>query len=238
MVAGAMIAPPIMRLLLGLAVARKVLVQPATQRSAVRLTDDTKRVRVRELMELVPPPSRKSLAGESIREGDYARFLSVCSWNVECAADLLRRDLTWRRKVKPRGIRYSKSSDNGWVLTDHRTPILKMPVTLVTTAQWQPQRYSVLPWQCVEENKRHINFCMEEMVRKLPKKRGVTGAVMLLDMQGFKLPLLVPYVRDGVVLCQAHYPCRLGAIVAYNLPACFPLIWRVVRCIRGTRFEP
>ena len=34
--------------------------------------------------------------------------------------------------------------------------------------------------------------------------------------------------RDGVALCQGHYPCRLGAIVAYNLPGCFPLIWRIV----------
>lgn len=71
-----------------------------------------------------------------------------------------------------------------------------------------------------------MTFFMEEMVRRLPQRRGVDGAVLLLDMHRFRMALLVPYVRDGVVLCQTHYPCLLGAVVGYNLPRYFPLIWR------------
>ena len=46
-------------------------------------------------------------------------------------------------------------------------------------------------------------------------------------MTKFKVSNLIPYVKDGIMLCQKSYPCRLGAVVAYNLPAYFPLVWRI-----------
>ena len=193
------------------------------------LEDEAKRQRLNELRALVPQPPSKNIGGESIGDEDYLRFLFVCKWDVGKAADMLRTDFEWRTKTKPRTIKYAGAviGIRGWRRLERRTPSLQMPCTLVTTSEWKPSTFSKLRWRSVAENSRFITFFMEEMCRCMPSKHGVTGAVMLLNMKGFRMPLLVPYVKDGVSLCQKFYPCRLGAVVAFNLPAYFPLIWRV-----------
>ena len=99
---------------------------------------------------------------------------------------------------------------------------------LVTTREVPTKEASALPWVRIEENKKHIHYMVEECIRRLPDKApGVVGSVILLDMTKFKVSNLIPYVKDGIMLCQKSYPCRLGAVVAYNLPAYFPLVWRI-----------
>jgi len=186
--------------------------------------------RLHELIEEAPRPSKRALGGDTIRDADYLRFLIVARWDVSKASEMVQQHFKWRHKAKPRSIRYAAGSRDGvrgWKILDRRTKLLEMPCTHVMTAEWEPVSVSLLRSRRYEENLRHITFFMEEMVRKMPTKRpGVTGAVMLLDMGGFRMPNL-PFVRAGVQLCQAQYPCRLGAVVAYNLPAYFPLIWRI-----------
>mmetsp|Transcript_715 Transcript_715/g.1984 ORF Transcript_715/g.1984 Transcript_715/m.1984 type:complete len:129 (+) Transcript_715:461-847(+) len=96
-----------------------------------------------------------------------------------------------------------------------------MPVTTVTTSDWHPEEYGR------KQNVAHVSFFIEEMVRRMPT--GVVGAAMFLDMGGFNVRSLIPYVKDGVDTMQCHYPCRLGAIIAFNLPRYFPAIWRIVK---------
>ena len=158
------------------------------------------------------------------------RFLSVCQWKVDKAAQMLSKDYEWRKRAKPRGIRAATVAKcGGWEALQRRTAILQMPCMAVRTKEWKPGSFSLLRGRCVEQNDRHIAYRMEQMVRRMPKQHGVWGAVMLLDMKGFPMSLLIPYVRNGVTLCQSHYPCRLGAIVAYNLPSYFSIIWNVAK---------
>ena len=195
-----------------------------------RLGQEEHSARLRALIQECPPSQRALLGGDTIRDTDYLRFLIVARWNVARAAEMVQDHLEWRHKAKPRSIRYAAGARDGlrgWKLLDRRTKALEMPCTHVLTSEWAPMSVASLRRRRYEENLRHITYFMEEMVRRMPPKRpGVTGAVMLLDMKGFRMPNL-PYVRAGVMLCQAQYPCRLGAVVAYNLPAYFPLIWRV-----------
>jgi hypothetical protein len=62
---------------------------------------------VAELKQLVPPISPTLLGGEKIDSSVYSRFLSVCEWNPQKAADKLEKDLVWRQKYKPRLLRPS-----------------------------------------------------------------------------------------------------------------------------------
>ena len=45
---------------------------------------------------------RQGLGGEALSEIDYARFLSVCRWKVDRAANMLRADLEWLAHARPR----------------------------------------------------------------------------------------------------------------------------------------
>jgi len=223
---------PAIRIIAAAIVARLVLLRarPAGGGSQALVANE-RATRLGSLMSLVPAPPSKAIGGERLCETDFVRFLHVCRWDVDAAAAMLRADLAWRRTAKPRALRYKGATTGirGWSVLERSSRQLHMPVTLVTTRAWRPAHTSALRWRSVEENMRHINFFMEEMVRRMPRRpRGVTGAIMMLDMTGFKTSLLVPYVRDGVALCQKHYPCRLGAVVAFNLPSYFPLIWRIV----------
>ena len=172
-------------------------------------------------MDLVPAPPPQAIGGERVSEDDFLRFLTVCRFDVPNAATMLRADFEWRRSMRPRALKYkgATSGCRGWTVLERRTAILKMPITSVITSDWSPGAVSRVPGRSAQESVKHITFFMEEMNRRMPKKRGVTGAVMLLDMRAFRMKLLVPFVRDGVALCQAHYPCRLGACLLYTSPS-------------------
>ena len=226
MVAGLLPVPAVIRAVILALIAQTVLQRSAPGLKRRRgLSDTVKHQRVQETLALVKLPSKSDI-GELIDDDAVARFLTVCRWDAKKAATLLHQDFAWRQKAKPRSIRFSnpEAGCNGWTVLKRRTRILQMPCTSVQTSEWEPRTVG----RSVEQNIRHVAFFMEEMIKRMPMTPGVTGAVMLIDMNGFRMPLLVPYVRDGVMLCQKHYPCRLGAIVAYNLPAIFPLIWKVV----------
>ncbi|KAJ1632311.1 CRAL-TRIO domain-containing protein [Pavlovales sp. CCMP2436] len=191
-----------------------------------------KATRLAELAQLCPAPASEQLGGETITREDLARFLRVHDWDVEKAASVLRVDYAWRQQNRPRALRPrdapGAARQGAW-----RAPRDKwgwpvrtadgLPVTTVTTRDWRPNAYGR------KQNAKHIAFCMEEMVRSMPRGRPQGGAAMLLDMSGFKPGLLYPYVKDGVDTCQRHYPCRLGAIIAFNLPSFFPAIWAIVQ---------
>ena len=53
----------------------------------------------------VPAPPPLELGGEQLDKQSYARFLSVCNWEVNKAKELLERDIKWRKKIKPRLLR-------------------------------------------------------------------------------------------------------------------------------------
>ena len=62
---------------------------------------------VAELKRLVPPVPPEMLGGEKMDSSVYARFLSVCQWSPEKAAERLEKDIVWRQKYKPRLLRPS-----------------------------------------------------------------------------------------------------------------------------------
>ena len=243
-------AAPVLRAIVAALLARSAIHAAGKLKKFSAPALAVRRDEVHELMELLPPPDAKALGGEALTAQDYARFLSVCRWKVPKAAALLRADLEWRRGARPRAYQRKKSSKqldrkaaplvlargkltsadgvNGWRVIERRTKQLGMPVMLVTTREFRPKEASALPWVRIEENKKHIHYMVEECIRRLPDKApGVVGSVILLDMTKFKVSNLIPYVKDGIMLCQKSYPCRLGAVVAYNLPAYFPLVWRI-----------
>ena len=97
---------------------------------------------------------------------------------------------------------------------------------LVTTREFRPKE--ALRCQVrIEENKKHIHYMVEEASAGCPTRRPASSArdpARHDQIQGLEPH---PYVKDGIMLCQKSYPCRLGAVVAYNLPAYFPLVWRI-----------
>ncbi|KAG8467042.1 hypothetical protein KFE25_000358 [Diacronema lutheri] len=191
----------------------------------------TQRLRLAELARQCPPPNAWQMGGERVRPMDMARFMRVYGWSVERAKAVLLEDYAWRKANRPRALRQERDTPAAARQGAWRAPRDALgrplrtkdglPVTTVTTRAWRPHAYGRA------QNVKHVSFFMEEMVRAMPP--GVEGAAMLLDMGGFKPGLLFPYVKDGVDCCQRHYPCRLGAIIAFNLPPYFPAIWRVVQ---------
>ena len=56
----------------------------------------------RNLVELV---DARELGGERLDSGTFCRFLSVVEWDAKRAAELLKRDIKWRSKYRPRLLR-------------------------------------------------------------------------------------------------------------------------------------
>lgn len=183
-----------------------------------------------ELIAACPFPKPAAIGGERITVDDYRRFLRVNSWNLKKTIEVMHKDLAWRKNVQPKKLRRrdfpTASKQESWIPRGSvRKPQLSrvkgqfMPITGVSALQWRPQRYGA------SESQRHICFMMEEMIRRMPS--NVLGAIMVIDMSGFHLGTL-SYVKDGVNMMQCHYPQRLGAIILYNLPSCFPYVWKVI----------
>lgn len=228
--AGLLLAQLVLRWLVVL-LAASIAAQAQKQRKREACAPLIQRSRLSELARLCPPPHPRSIGGERIGPSDLSRFLRVRGWNVEKTAPVVLDDYKWRCALRPRALRQERDTPAAARQGAWRQPrdafgrpvrtADGLPVTTVSTGAWRPHAYGRA------QNIKHVAFCMEDMVKKM--EDDVEGAAMLLDMAGFKASLLFPYVKDGVDTCQRHYPCRLGAIVAFNLPPYFPTIWQVVQ---------
>ena len=96
--------PLAVRVVIALLATRR-LVTAVRGRRPQNLSAQQRAAAVVELRRLVPAPRPKSLGGERIGTDTYERFLSVVEWQPERAAPMLKADLVWRARVKPRACR-------------------------------------------------------------------------------------------------------------------------------------
>ena len=96
--------PLAIRVVIALLATRR-LVTAVRGRRPQNLSAQQRAAAVVELRRLVPAPRPKSLGGERIGTDTYERFLSVVEWQPERAAPMLKADLVWRARVKPRACR-------------------------------------------------------------------------------------------------------------------------------------
>lgn len=88
---------------------------------------------IEDLRELVPAPPPHALGGEVVDSDTYQRFLQVQGWSVPKAAEMMGKDLEWRRRIRPRAIHprsiATACSQRGWlVLMRHHGSNLLMEV--------------------------------------------------------------------------------------------------------------
>lgn len=81
----------------------------------------TKRMELIEaLREEVRPTPPHLIGGEVIDDHVYERFLQVQGWSVSKASEMLRKDLAWRRRFRPRALRPRDAptacSQRGWLV--------------------------------------------------------------------------------------------------------------------------
>ena len=92
---------------------------------APRLSSAQRRAAIAELRRLVEVPSPRELGGERVDTATLCRFLSVVSWDASRGAEMLKRDLTWRRKYKPRAL---MPADMPIMCRQHAWHVLMRPV--------------------------------------------------------------------------------------------------------------
>jgi len=75
---------------------------------------------VEALRELVPAPPPHVLGGEVVDSDTYQRFLQVQGWSVPKAAEMLGKDLEWRRRIRPHELHprniATACSQRGWLV--------------------------------------------------------------------------------------------------------------------------
>ena len=93
---------------------------PTQQGVRQRVSAAARHAAVAEARRLVPPPPAKDLGGERVTTDTYCRFLSVKGWDPQRAAKLLKADLEWRAKYKPRALRPrdmpNACAQRGWIV--------------------------------------------------------------------------------------------------------------------------
>ena len=121
-------AAPVLRAIVAALLARSAIHAAGKLKKFSAPALAVRRDEVHELMELLPPPDAKALGGEALSEIDYARFLSVCRWKVDRAANMLRADLEWRRGARPR-LRGSCGPRSSWSSSPTRSRTTTRPRT-------------------------------------------------------------------------------------------------------------
>jgi len=109
-------------ILLPLLIGSKLATQALKRRAELRneLSHSDRQELIEELRERVPAPPPYQLGGEVIDSDTYQRFLQVQGWSVSKAAEMLSKDIEWRKKIRPREIQPrnipTACSQRGWLV--------------------------------------------------------------------------------------------------------------------------
>lgn len=181
------------------------------------------------------------------RQSCLLRFLRARDYRVDAAAEMLRKDMVWRKALNMRALASKRRAEvagcDEEVLREHlpcwhqgydragRPVIIKQYGKTRLPALFPHVSVDGLELLHAYENERTAVLCGQQST-KLGK--DITKAVYIIDAEGWdpsnlRSTAALSYAQKMAKVDQDHYPERLGVVFIVNSPLIVSIFWGLVR---------